>query len=67
VLVLIFGVGLFAGWEFTRNSSKTTATSNTTATATATSSSSTTLEVAQEAAIAKIEPSVVELQVTTAQ
>jgi putative serine protease PepD len=67
VLVLIFGVGLFAGWEFTRNSSKTTATSNTTATATATSSSSTTLEVAQEAAIAKIEPSVVELQVRTAQ
>lgn len=67
VLVLIFGVGLFAGWEFTRNSSKTAATSNTTATATATSSSSTTLEAAQEAAIAKIEPSVVELQVTTAQ
>jgi S1-C subfamily serine protease len=68
VLILIFGVGLFAGWEFTNNgSNKTNASSNTAATSTATSSSSTTLEAAQEAAIAKIEPSVVELQVTTAQ
>ncbi|HLX58731.1 MAG TPA: trypsin-like peptidase domain-containing protein [Ktedonobacteraceae bacterium] len=68
VLVLIFGVGLFAGWEFTSTGgSNTTAASHTTATATATSSSSTTLEAAQEAAIAKIEPSVVEVLVTTAQ
>ena len=64
VLALIFGVGLFSGWEFSNNKSSSTTTSNATATSTSTSSS---LEVAQEAAIAKIEPSVVELQVTTAQ
>ena len=68
VLVLIFGVGLFAGWEFTSSSKSSTSTaSKTAATASATSSSVTTLETLQEAAIAKIEPAVVELQVTTAQ
>src|ERR1700686_286038 len=69
VLTLIFGVGLFSGWQFSNNRSSATTTSNSTATttSTSTSSSSTTLEAAQEAAIAKIEPSVVELNVTTAQ
>src|ERR1700726_1247569 len=68
VLVLIFGVGLFAGWEFTSSSrSSTSITSKAAATTAATSSSVTTLETLQEAAIAKIEPAVVELQVTTAQ
>ncbi len=68
VLVLIFGVGLFAGWEFTSSSKSSTSTaSKTAATASATSSSVTTLETLQEAAIARIEPAVVELQVTTAQ
>ena len=67
VLAIIFGVGLFAGWEFTSsNKGNAGTTSNATATATITSSS-TTVEAAQEAAIAKIEPSVVELKVTTAQ
>ncbi|HKV60128.1 MAG TPA: trypsin-like peptidase domain-containing protein, partial [Ktedonobacteraceae bacterium] len=67
VLAIIFGVGLFAGWEFTSNNKGNVGTtSNATATAT-TTSNSTTLEAAQEAAIAKIEPSVVELKVTTAQ
>src|SRR6202171_3249308 len=69
VLILIFGVGLFSGWQFSNNRSGSTTSSNSTATttSTSTSSSSTTLEAAQEAAIAKIEPSVVELNVTTAQ
>ena len=69
VLALIFGVGLFSGWEFSNNKSSTITPSNTTSTATSTStsSSSASLETAQEAAIAKIEPSVVELTVTTAQ
>ncbi len=69
MLTLIFGVGLFSGWQFSNNRSSSATTSNATATSTsaATSSSSTTLEAAQEAAIAKIEPSVVELMVTTAQ
>src|SRR5713226_9666512 len=67
VIALIFGVGLFAGSEFAGSSSNTSATSKATATATAASSSSTTLEAQQEAAIAKVEPAVVELKVTTAQ
>lgn len=60
VLLLIFGIGLFAGWEFTSNSSSKT-------TVTTSSSSVATLEAVREAAIAKVEPSVVELEVTTAQ
>ncbi len=71
VIVLIFGVGLFSGWQFANSKGSSTTTTNTTATATSTSTSSsssgTSLEAMQEAAIAKIEPSVVELEVTTAQ
>jgi S1-C subfamily serine protease len=68
VIALIFGVGLFAGSEFAGNSaSSTSATSQATATASAASSSGTTLEAQQEAAIAKVEPAVVEIKVTTAQ
>ncbi len=69
MLTLIFGVGLFSGWQFSNSRSSSTSTSNATATSTSTSTSSnsTTLEAIQEAAIAKIEPSVVELKVTTAQ
>ena len=63
VLALIFGTGLFAGWEFASNSTRTV--SNSSAVATATSGS--TIETQQEAAIAKIEQAVVELKVTTAQ
>ena len=67
VLALIFGLGLFSGWEFSNNKSSTTTPSSATSTATSTSSSSANVEAAQEAAIAKIEPSVVELKVITAQ
>jgi len=67
VLALIFGVGLFAGWEFTSSSKSSAGTTSNAATATATSTGSTTLEARQEAAIAKVEPAVVELKVTTAQ
>jgi putative serine protease PepD len=56
-------VGLFSGWEYAHTSTTTKAT----ATLTATSSSGTSLQAQQEAAIAKIKPSVVELKVTTAQ
>jgi S1-C subfamily serine protease len=67
-LILIFGVGLFAGLEFTSSSKSTTSTtSRAAATATATSSSGTTVETQQEAAIAKIEAAVVEIKVTTVQ
>jgi putative serine protease PepD len=72
VLALIFGVGLFAGLEFAGNSKSSTATTSKAATTTSntastTSSSGTTIEAQQEAAIAKVEPAVVELEVTTAQ
>jgi S1-C subfamily serine protease len=72
VLALIFGVGLFAGLEFAGNSTSSTVTTSkavttTTNTTSATSSSGTTIETQQEAAIAKVEPAVVELKVTTAQ
>ena len=66
VIAIVFGLGLFAaGWEFASTSTgKNTSTSSTT---TATSSSANTVMTQQEAAIAKIEPSVVELKVFTAQ
>jgi putative serine protease PepD len=68
VLALIFGVGLFAGWEFAGSSkSSTSLTSKAATTVSATTSGITTLETQQEAAIARIEPAVVELKVTTAQ
>src|SRR5947207_3999625 len=63
LLALIFGTGLFSGWEFAHASTTTTAGT----TSTATSSSTTSLQAQQEAAIAKVEPAVVELEVTTAQ
>lgn len=67
MIAIIFGLVLFAaGWEFanTNNSGRNTSTSSTT---TATSSSANTVITQQEAAIAKIEPSVVELKVFTTQ
>jgi S1-C subfamily serine protease len=68
VLALIFGVGLFAGLDFAGNGTGSTATtSKTVATASTTSSSGTTIETQQEAAIAKVEPAVVELKAMTAQ
>jgi S1-C subfamily serine protease len=68
MLALIFGVGLFAGLDFVGNSTSSTATtSKAVATTTTTASSGATIETQQEAAIAKIEPAVVELKVMTAQ
>ncbi len=66
VLAIIFGLALFAaGWEYASNGSSgsTGATSKTSVT----SSNSTIVMTQEEAAIAKIEPSVVELDVTTTQ
>lgn len=71
VLAIIFGVGLFAGLEYagstTRSTSNAATTSKATATTSKTTSSASTIEAQQEAAIAKIEPAVVELVVTTSQ
>lgn len=70
-LALIFGTGLFAGWQFA-NSGRTVTTGKSTivgvsSLTSATTTGITTLETQQEAAIAKIEPAVVELNVTTGQ
>jgi S1-C subfamily serine protease len=70
VILLIFGVGLFAGWQFAGHSSTATASSSTAGTNTTTTTtqgSGNNVQAQQEAAIAKIEPSVVELDVITAQ
>ncbi len=69
VLLIIFSVGLFSGWEFAHGSTTQSAVKTTTSQtqSSTTSSSANTIETQQESAIAKIEPSVVELVVTTAQ
>jgi putative serine protease PepD len=67
VLALIFSVGLFSGWEFAHNGSSASTTTKAVATSTASSSTGTSIQSQQEAAIATIEPAVVELKVTTAQ
>ncbi len=55
-LLVIFGVGLFAGWQFGR-----TGTANTTATSTVSTVNA--VEAAQEAVIAKVKPTVVQVNV----
>lgn len=73
VIAAIFGVGLFAGWQFANahstgtTSSAATTSSTSQAQSNGSSSSANTIEAQQEAAIAKIEPAVVELDVTTFQ
>ncbi len=67
LLAVIFGVGLFAGWQFSRTSTASTrASATTTATAGAVQPATTTTneETVREAAIAKIRPAVVEVDVT---
>jgi S1-C subfamily serine protease len=67
VLLLIFGTGLFAGWEFSRTTtvaSSTGSASTTTATTTSTQSAAS-IQAEQEAAIAKDKAAVVEVDVTT--
>jgi S1-C subfamily serine protease len=76
VLAIIFAVGLFAGLEYAGNSANHTSSTSSTvttskaaatipATSSTTSSNGSTIEAQQEVAIAKIEPAVVELDVTT--
>lgn len=73
LLALILGVGLFAGWTFARSSSGATGSSllGTPAASSQSPSNSSAatsnLEALREAAIAKAEPSVVEIQGTTSQ
>ncbi len=57
LLLVIFGVGLFAGWQFGRTGAVST-------TVTAPVSTANTAEAAQEAVIAKVTPAVVQIDVT---
>jgi S1-C subfamily serine protease len=74
VVIAVFCVGLFAGWQFI-GSNHTANTASTNGQSTGSSSNTTTgngagnatIQTQQENAIAKIEPSVVELDVTVAQ
>ncbi|HEV2581775.1 MAG TPA: trypsin-like peptidase domain-containing protein [Ktedonobacteraceae bacterium] len=63
LIVLIFGTGLFAGWQFSRASSTTGGGASATVAQTAATS---TVQTAQEAVIAKVKPAVVQINVTTA-
>ena len=69
-IILIFGIGIYAGWQY-GGSNQASSTSSTTNSSTATKSTTipdtSTVQGQQEAAIATIEPSVVELDVTTSQ
>jgi putative serine protease PepD len=67
VLLLIFGTGLFAGWQFSKTTAATTTSSVATATTTSTTSAQATasLQAQQEAVIAKDKAAVVEVDVTT--
>jgi S1-C subfamily serine protease len=74
LLLLVLGTGLFAGWEFASSRGTTaeqtpdrSATSSTASTPSAATAGANTIEAQQEAAIAKVEPAVVELSVTTVQ
>lgn len=62
VLLVIFSVGLFAGWEFAGGKSGSAKSTTTTPVASVSN-----VETQKEAAIAKVEPAVVELDVRTAQ
>jgi S1-C subfamily serine protease len=70
-LLLVLGTGLFAGWEFANYSKSSVSATQAQASASSSTSTSTTsantIEAQQEAAIAKVEPAVVELSVTTNQ
>ncbi len=66
ILAIIFGLALFAaGWEYAYNGN--TGSRSNTGTTSSSAVSSTTVMTQEEAAIAKIEPSVVELDVITTQ
>lgn len=66
-LALIFTIGMLAGRTSTGSGTSTASTAKSATSLTTSQTSAGTLQTLQEAAIAKVEPAVVELQVTTAQ
>ncbi len=68
LLAVIFGVGLLAGWAFAHSSKAVNgAPANASTSSSSVGSNSSTVQTAQETAIARVEPSVVEIQGTTVQ
>jgi S1-C subfamily serine protease len=75
VLLLVLGVGLFAGWQFGRTNTSTSGTSASVATqqpgtgsqSTIPSQNSNNEQAVREAVLAKVRPAVVEINVTTQQ
>lgn len=68
LFALVFGVGIFSGWTFARSLGQTPNSNPRTTTSTpAVNSNSNTLDAAQETAIAKVEPAVVQIQGITGQ
>jgi S1-C subfamily serine protease len=71
LLAIVFGTGLFAGWEYGRGTSTPTATKSsqlqtgTSPAATVPALTSNNLEAVREAVIARVRPAVVEVKVTT--
>jgi len=68
LIALVFGVGLFSGWTFAHTQANATGSkAPTTTSAPAVNGSTDNLETAQEAAIAKVQPAVVQIQGRLAQ
>ena len=68
LLAVIFGVGLVAGWAFAHSSKAVNGTpANASTSSSSVGSNSSTFQTAQETAIARVEPSVVEIQGATMQ
>ncbi len=71
ILILVFGIGIFAGWQFARSTNTGTGTntgvlqSGTNPVVTVPPLTSNNQQTVQEAVIAKVRPSVVEVNVTT--
>jgi S1-C subfamily serine protease len=73
VILAVFGIGLFAGWQFAQNPAlvinkgESLQQGNTSSQVTVPALTSNNIEAVQEAVIAKIEPAVVQINVTTPQ
>ncbi len=68
LLALVFGTGLFAGWQFGHSSTTTpvlTTTSSSSTSSTPATTSGSTTEATREAVIAKVQPAIVLVTVTT--
>lgn len=66
LLAVVFGTGLFAGWEFGRGSAAPALTTTTSSSNSSSTTVASTTEAQREAVIAKVRPAIVLVNVTTA-